>query len=388
MLVAVSARPSFDLGGSPPLTFGILSTFPPTPCGIATFTAALAGGLNGHDAEVRVVRVADGSPSDVTVVVGDLINSHPASVSGAAEMLNECDVAIVQHEYGLYGGEDGDEVVDILASLRVPSIVIAHTVLCEPTPHQRSVLVAVAALADRVVVMSDAARHRLSDQFAVDPGKVTVIPHGAMVPPSRATESGLRRPTLLTWGLVGPGKGIERVIDAMPRLQGLRGRPRYLVAGRTHPKVVAAHGEAYREARVEQAKRNGVGESVVFDATYRDVPTLTAMIQSAAVVVLPYDSREQATSGVLVDAVAAGRPVVATAFPHAVELLGSGAGIIVDHDDPDALVRALGSVLTDPALAHRLTAEARRIAPTLGWPVVAAAYLQLAGDLVSERAAM
>lgn len=385
MLVAAPATPPSDLGGSPPLTFGILSTFPPTPCGIATFTAALAGALNSHNAEVRVVRVADGSPADAPVVVGDLVNGRAASVSAAGELLNECDVAVIQHEYGLYGGEDGDEVVDILASLRVPSIVIAHTVLSEPTPHQRSVLVAVAALADRVVVMSAAARHRLCDGFGVDPAKVASIPHGAMVPPHRRTKTG--RPTLLTWGLVGPGKGIERVIDAMPHLHDLPGRPRYLVAGRTHPKVVASHGETYRQARVEQAQRNGVGESVTFDASYRDVPTLTAMIQSAAVVVLPYDSREQATSGVLVDAVAAGRPVVATAFPHAVELLASGAGIIVGHDDPDALVRALRSVLTDPRLAHRLTAEARRVAPTLAWPVVAAAYLRLASGLVYERAA-
>lgn len=386
MPVAAFATPRSDVGCSPPLTFGILSTFPPTPCGIATFTAALAGRLNSRGAEVRVVRVADGSPANASVVVGDLVNGRVASVSAAGELLNECDVVIVQHEYGLYGGEDGDEVIDILASLRVPSIVIAHTVLCDPTPHQRSVLVAAAALADRVVVMSDAARHRVCDVFGVEPAKVASIPHGAVVPPHRAPETG--RPTLLTWGLVGPGKGIERVIDAMPHLCDLPGRPRYLVAGRTHPKVAASHGEAYREARVEQAHRNGVAASVMFDATYRDVPTLTDIIQSAAVVVLPYDSREQATSGVLVDAVAAGRPVVATAFPHAVELLGSGAGIIVDHDDPEALVAALRSVLTDPALAHRLTAEARRIAPTLGWSVVAAAYLQLASGLVSERAAL
>ena len=384
MLVAVPATPPPDLGGSP-LILGILSTFPPTPCGIATFTTALAGELYRHDVEVRVVRVADGSPTNSPLVVGDLVNGSAASVLAAAELLNECDVAIIQHEYGLYGGEDGDEVVDILALLRVPSIVIAHTVLCKPTPHQRSVLVEVAALADRVVVMSGAARHRLCDGFGVDPAKVPSIPHGAMVPAPRAAETG--RPTLLTWGLVGPGKGIERVIDAMPHLHDLPGRPRYLVAGRTHPKVVASHGETYRLARVEQARRNGVGGSVDFDASYLDVPTLTAMIQSAAVVVLPYDSREQATSGVLVDAVAAGRPVVATAFPHAVELLSCGAGIIVDHDDPDALVRALRSVLTDPKLAQRLTTEARRVAPTLAWPVVAAAYLRLASGLVSDRVA-
>ncbi len=118
-------------------------------------------------------------------------------------------------------------------------------------------------------------------------------------------------------------------------------RPRYLVAGRTHPKVLAADGEAYRDARIQQAWHHGVADSVDFDDDYRDVATLTALIQSAAVVVLPYDSTDQVTSGVLVDAVAAGRPVVATAFPHAVELLASGAGIVVDHDDPDAMATAL-----------------------------------------------
>jgi glycosyltransferase involved in cell wall biosynthesis len=293
----------------------------------------------------------------------------------------------VQHEYGLYGGTDGDEVLAILGSLRVPSIVIAHTVLSHPSVHQRSVLLDVAALADRLVVMSGAAQDRLHHGFGLDPKTVDTIPHGALVPP-RVTDPDGRRPTLLTWGLVGPGKGIERVIDAMPHLTRLQPRPRYLVAGSTHPKVLATDGESYRYARIEQAWRNGVAASVDFYASYRDVPTLTSLIQSSAAVVLPYDSRDQATSGVLVDAIAAGRPVVATAFPHAVELLASGAGIIVDHDDPDALVHALTQLLTNPERASGMAAEARRLAPSLGWPVVAAAYLALADQLLLDRAAL
>ena len=385
MSVAPSATSPFDLDVSLPLTIGIVSTFPPTQCGLATFTVALADGLTAQGAEVRVVRVADGSPSESPMVVGEVINGRPATLARAADMLNLCDVAIIQHEYGVYGGEDGDEVVEILGSLTVPSIVIAHTVLANPTPHQRSVLTEVAAIADRVVVMSDSARDRMCQVFDVDPAKIGSIPHGAALPPAGAVRAGARRPTLLTWGLVGPGKGIERVIDAMPHLLRLSSRPRYVVAGRTHPKVLAADGEAYRNARIMQAWRNGVAASIEFDADYRDVPTLTAMIQSSTIVVLPYDSREQATSGVLVDAIAAGRPVVATAFPHAVEMLASGAGIIVDHDDPGAMVRALTRLLTDSALAARMTAEATRLAPSLGWPVVAAAYLQLAGELLADR---
>src|SRR6195952_2208169 len=369
-------------------SFGILSTYPPTRCGLATFSAALADGLSLPGAEVSVVRVADGSSSISARVVGELVSDSPASMAAASDLLNRSDVAIVQHEYGIYGGTDGDDVVNVIAGLRVPSIVVAHTVLKDPTPHQRSVLEAIAAMADQIVVMSNAASRRLCLGFDVDPQKVTTISHGAYVPPRLASSARQGRPTLLTWGLLGPGKGIERVIDGMVALHDLPAKPRYLVAGRTHPKVLAAEGEAYRDARIEQARHRGVEGSVVFDADYRDVASLTRLAQSSAVVVLPYDSTDQVTSGVLVDAIATGRPVVATAFPHAVELLGSGAGVVVDHDDPDALVGALHRVLTQPDAAAAMAAEAARLAPTMAWPIVANAYLRLARSLLSEHSAL
>ena len=382
-----STFPVVGQGFSGPLSFGILSTYPPTPCGLATFTAALANGLTANGADVSVVRISDGPPSTTTPVIGELVNGSPASVAACAELLNRSDVAVIQHEYGIYGGVDGDEVVDVIDGLRVPSIVIAHTILKDPTPHQRSVLEAVAALADQVVVMSEAAAQRLCRDFDVDRRKVTTVPHGATIPTNATVMRG-GRPTLLTWGLLGPGKGIERVIEAMGSLNDLPGRPRYLVAGRTHPKVLAADGEAYRDARTEQARRSGVADSVCFDAGYRSVSMLTALAQSAAVVVLPYDSTDQVTSGVLVDAIASGRPVVATAFPHAVELLNSGAGIVVGHDDPDALASALRRILTQPRLAGAMAAEARRLAPEMAWPVVAGAYLKLAHGIRARRPAL
>jgi len=381
-----STFPVVDRGFSGAPSFGILSTYPPTPCGLATFSAALANGLGTHGAEVGVVRVSDGPRSDSTRVIGELVNGSPASVAACTELLNQSDVAVIQHEYGIYGGVDGDEVVDVIDGLRVPSIVIAHTVLKDPTPHQRSVLEAVAARADHVIVMSEAANHRLRHGFDIDRHKVTTIPHGATVPTNGSVVR-RGRPTVLTWGLLGPGKGIERVIEAMGSLNDLPGRPRYLVAGRTHPKVLATEGEAYRDARMEQARRNGVADSVCFDTGYRNVSMLTELVQSAAVVVLPYDSTDQVTSGVLVDAVASGRPVVATAFPHAVELLSSGAGIVVGHDDPDALASALRRVLTQPRLAGDMAAEARRLAPEMAWPVVASAYLSLAHRVLTHRRA-
>jgi len=371
-------------------SFGFLSSYPPTACGLATFTAALATGLATHDTHVGVVRVVDagGQTPQSDRVVGELVNGSQSSLVASSDSLNQCDVAVVQHEYGLYGGTDGDEVLEILGSLHVPSIVIAHTILANPTPHQRSVLNDVAALADRVVVMTEAARVRLCDGFDVDASKVATVAHGAAIPTSRVVPDRVGRPVILTWGLIGPGKGIERAIEAMRTLHDLPMRPRYLVAGQTHPKVLAAHGESYRRDRIEQAERLGISSSVDFDADYRDVASLTALIQSSKVVVLPYDSKDQVTSGVLVDAIAAGRPVVATAFPHAVELLSSGAGLVVDHDDPDAMARALRSILTRPELAAKMAAEASRLAPSLGCPVVAGKYLTLAEGLLAERFAL
>ncbi len=367
-------------------SFGILSTYPPTPYGPAAFSAALAQGLSSVGADVSVVRVSDGSPSSSARVVGELVNGSAASVAACAELLNRSDVAVIQHEYGIYGGVDGDEVLGIIEALRVPSILVAHTIPKSPTPHQRSVLQALATRADQVIVMSAAASQRLRRDFDIAHRKVVTIPHGATVPTKPACVRG-GRPIVLTGGLLGPGKGIERAIEAMRSLHALPGRPRYVVAGRTHPKVLAAEGEAYRNARIEQARRSGVANSVCFDTGDRNRPMLTALVHSAAVVVLPYDSTDQVTSSALVDAVASGRPVVATAFPHAVELLASGAGIVVAHDDPDALASALRRVLTEPRLAGAMAAEARRLAPEMAWPIVAREYLRLAHRLLPHRRA-
>jgi polysaccharide biosynthesis protein PslF len=345
--------------------FGIVGPYTPTPNGLARFGAGLSGALCAHGSQSGVIRMADG----------------PNSM--CQDLLNEVDVAIIQHEFGSYGSAAGDEVLDIIDGLRVPSIVIAHAIPKTPTAHQCSVLEKIVTQAGHVVVMSDAARQRLYAGYAVDRRKVTTIPHGATVPNS---PRGKRpsRPTILTWGLLGPGKGIERVIDAMPSLRDVPGRPRYLVAGPTHPKVLAAEGEAYRNARIEQARSNGVADSVSFDSGYYDNAMLTALIQQASVVVLPYDSSEQVTSGVLVDAIANGRPVVATPFPHAVELLSSGAGIIVGHDDPAGLATTLHQIITQPRLAGSMAAEARQRAPEMAWPVVASAYVGLANRLLAQ----
>ena len=250
------------------------------------------------------------------------------------DALERADVVVVQHEYGLYAGKDGDSVIGLLDAVEAPTIVVAHTVLRSPTPHQREVLEEVADAADAVVVMTEAGRRLLVGGFDVDATKVVVIPHGAAVTATPTTRSDASSRKILTWGLLGPGKGIEWAIDALALLDDLRPRATYRIAGDTHPKVAAAKGEAYRDMLRRRAADAGSGGIVSFDAGYRGLDALAELISAASVVVLPYDSPDQVTSGVLVDAVAAGRPVVATAFPHAVELLASGAGIVVPRRDP------------------------------------------------------
>ncbi len=365
----------------------MLSTYAPTRCGLASFSASLCNGLESHGAAVDVVRIADGDPPVDPRVVGELAAGSSASVAVSADLLSRCDIAVIQYDVDAYGGTDGSDVLEVMRALRVPAVVVAHAVPSHAAAGRRAVFEAVLDLADKVVVMSDAVGEHLTTGYPLHRAKLATIAHGATIPTAASAKRG-GRPTILTWGLLRPGKGVERVIDAMGSLQELRGQPRYVIAGVTHPAELASNGESYREGLEEQVRQNGLTGSVLFDHNYRGPGSLSALIQSCAVVVLPYDSTDQVTSGVLTDAVACGRPVVATAFPHAVDLLGCGAGTVVAHDDPEALTAALRQVLSDPRLSGSMAAEGRRLAPTLAWPAVAEAYLVMANRLMSERRAL
>jgi glycosyltransferase involved in cell wall biosynthesis len=372
------------------VSVGFVSTALPTPCGIATFTTALATALERGGVACSVVRVLDTpepAPTTSAVpIVATLVASDRSTIASAVRALNRRDVAVIQHEYGLYGGADGEDVLDVMAGVRVPIITILHTVLPHPSDHQRWVLNEVVRRSDEVVVMSRTARATLSEVYEIGATPTSVIAHGAMVMPATTPARGAR-PLILTWGLIGPGKGIEWAIDAVATLRDLVPRPRYVVAGRTHPKVLANSGDAYRRSLERRVRERHAGSMVEFDNSYRSLDSLEQLIASADVVILPYDSREQATSGVLVDAVAAGRPVVATAFPHAVELLSSGAGLIVDQGDVAAMAFALRRILTEPATAAAMRAEAARLAPTLSWDAVALRYRGLIDSLVDREVA-
>ncbi len=370
------------------LAIGLVGTYPPTRCGIATFNASLAGALAGFSAaDVRVVSSLErpGTGPEPPEVVAELVAGSPESREDAAEALQGCDAVVVQHEFGIYGGEDGREIVDLVSLVEAPVITVLHTVLTDPTEGQREVVDALAEHSSGLVVQSATARKRLLAAHDVDPRRVHLIPHGARpnlsVPPALGRAD--RTPTVLTWGLIGAGKGIELGIEAIAMLGDLPCPPRYLVLGQTHPKVVAYEGERYRESLLERARVLGVEDRVVFDDTYHDTDEILARVRGADIVLLPYHSREQVVSGVLIEAIASSRPVVATAFPHARELLADGSGVIVPHGDAAAIAAAIRMLCTDEVRSARVVAAARRQAPTLFWETVARSYGRLAASVAT-----
>ena len=367
------------------VSVGILSTYPPTQCGLATFSAALVNGLRQAGVtDIGVVSVGDDdTPSASPCVVGRLIPRDSMSVSRAAQLLNRYDVVIVQHEYGIYGGEDGDQLLEVMRRLHAPVIVTLHTVLLQPTAHQKHVLEAVIDEADVAVTMTAIARQRLLAVYTVDPSRVGIIPHGATIPLPVAPSSG-HSPLLLTWGLLGPGKGIEWVIEALAMLGSDVPQVNYVIAGQTHPKVKAQHGEQYRRFLQDEVRRHRLQDRVEFDSTYRTVDSLLDLIARSTCVVLPYESIDQITSGVLVDAVTAGRPVVATAFPHAVELLSGGAGMLVPPRNPESLSKAIRKIATKPALVQLMAQRAASLAPMHNWANVASAYKAVGESLLQS----
>lgn len=368
-------------------TVAMVGTYPPTACGLATFTQNLSRAIGIHDSNwrVEVVRVLDVPEKEThPEVVAHWVASDRNSMNDAIIAIASADVVVLQHEYGLFGGPDGDEVLDFVDAITPAMIVVLHSVLSQPTPHQRKILERLVRAASVVVVQSHHARRRLLNVYAVAPAHVVVLAHGAtenFAGPALA----VKHPRILTWGLLGPGKGIEHAIAAVARLTEHAPAPTYVVAGATHPKVVAAEGERYRRALQQQCAELGVEDRVIFDDGYRDWASLRALVRSADVVLLPYDSRDQESSGVLVEALASGKPVVATRFPHAVELLSAGAGLLVDQGDVAAMSDALNRILYEPGVGKAMGECARREATAFLWPTIGAAYRALFSRVVADR---
>jgi len=334
---------------------------------------------------VRLVEKREQQDLSAPEVIATMVAGDARSIESAAIALNNLDVALIQHEFGIYGGEDGAEVLTLVSKLVVPTIVVLHTVLSAPSAHQRSIIVALCDRAAAVVVMSKVARNRLIANGSIDASKIFLIHHGARRILTHSFHSPLERPIVLTWGLISPGKGIEWVIRAMGQLGDITPAPIYIVAGRTHPKVMEHEGESYRNSLQLLIADLALENSVKLWPEYLSSDALDNLIASSSMVVLPYDNSEQVTSGVLVEAVSAGRPIIATRFPHAVELLEGDVGSLVAFRNPSAISEAIRRILVDPGVAEEMSRRTSVIAKVIQWPTVARQYMQLATSLTYSR---
>jgi glycosyltransferase involved in cell wall biosynthesis len=370
----------------PTARVGIVSTYPPSRCGIGRFTASLVDALerSAPHLEPDIVRLIDGEPERAhsAAVSMEFDPDCPVSLRAAARHLSKTDAVMVQHEYGIFGGDDGVAVVDLIDHIEAPVVSVLHTVLEMPTSRQRRIVERIGA-SGHVIVPSESARQVLTSWYDIDPSAVSVIGHGSSwaAAPERLTP----RNRLISWGLLGPGKGFERAIEAVAALADIDPPVTYQIVGQTHPKVLRNEGQAYRRSLMKRATDLGVDNRVEFVDRYLDDDELYALVCAADVVVAPYDNAEQVSSGVLIEALSAGRPVVATRFPHAVELLSTGAGIVVDHDDGDELTYGIRALLEQPALYERATRAAGRLSREMSWDAIADRYAQLFSRMIDRQ---
>ncbi|HET9682239.1 MAG TPA: glycosyltransferase family 4 protein [Candidatus Limnocylindrales bacterium] len=299
------------------------------------------------------------------------------------------DVVSIQHEYGIWGGEDGDTVLDFVQALRVPAVVTMHTVLRNPTLHQRSVLSRLAALAEASVVMSRSAANLLVGEYGADPSRLHVIPHG--VPDVPLVDANLVKPSLglagreviLSFGLLGPGKGYELAIDALPEVVAAHPSVLYVILGATHPDLIRREGEAYRRSLAGHAERLGMADHVRFVDRFVSLSALTHWLEAADVFVTPYPNLGQIVSGTLSYAMGAGRAIVSTPYTYARELLADGRGVLVDPGSPRALAAALGSLVGDQALRADIGRRAFAFSRRMVWSTVGAEYRSLFSRLAA-----
>jgi glycosyltransferase involved in cell wall biosynthesis len=382
----------------------IVSTFPPRACGIGAFAADLRGALLGTETvEVAdlVAVVHEPSSPQRRGLLATIAQAVRGDYVRTARMLGRLDVDVVllQHEYGIFGGRDGEYVLSFARELAQPLVVTLHTVLSEPTPHQAEVLTELCNEAELVIVMTDTAQRLLAESGTCAEEKIRVVPHGAparlIARAARAREDVRNRASsgpdgfrLSTFGLISAGKGIETVIDALPTVVERHPETVYTIAGRTHPDVERREGERYRLMLERRAFELGLGTHVVFDDRFLSVDELSILLAQTDVFLTPYASREQIASGALTFALAAGCAAVSTPYWYAQDMLSSGAGLLVPFGNPDAVADAVCTYLDHPERLEAARAEALRIGSTLGWPAVAdatAAVLAEASALAPRR---
>lgn len=375
----------------------LVGTFAPRKCGIATFTTDVFEQLSRHQSDIAIdVYALDRSGSAIrydrarhVIDVDDR-----ASFAEAARRINAsgADCAWIQHEFGIFGADDGDAICDFVDRIAVPLVFTFHTVLTDPSPRQHRIIRHLIARASRIMVMSQHGRDLLLEHYGAGPDLVEVVPHGAPDRPFGRQDAfkaalGLAgRDVMMTFGLLGPGKGLECVIEAMPEIIARHPRAVYRIVGATHPDLVASEGEAYRARLQALARSLGVEDHIAWDDRFLDCDELLDQLEACDVYVTPYPNLQQSTSGTLSYAVALGKAVVSTPYVHARELLADGAGVIVEPNSSAALADAVIVLLDDRARLGQIQRRAYEIGRATIWPEFARAGAALVRSAIRPRA--
>ena len=370
----------------------LIGNHTPRQCGIATFTADVAQALPAR--RVSVVAMNDGQSYDYpSEVVLGIEQTDLSAYVDAARRINamQPDVVCVQHEYGIYGGPAGSYLLTLLRGLNAPVVTTLHTVLETPDAAQQAVFDELCALSAAIVVMSTRAQDILT-RLGVPASKVHLIHHG--IPEigldSAAEKARLgvgTRPLVLTFGLLGRGKGLETAIRALPEVVAAQPDALYLILGATHPHVLRHEGEAYREELWHLARELGVEDHLRMDNRFVELDDLKRYLAAADVYLTPYPNPAQITSGTLAYAVGNGKAVVSTPYWYAEELLADGRGVLTPFGDPVAMGRAVGQLLGDPAQRQQMGERAAAFGEAMRWPAVGRAYAEVLTQVQPGRAA-
>lgn len=370
----------------------------PRRCGIATFTTELQQAVAAvrPRLETSIVAMNDPGriyayPDTVRVEIGE---DRPEDYLAAAEILNsnQVDVVSLQHEFGIFGGEAGSDILPLLSRLAVPVVTTLHTVLAAPTDAQRQVMERIDRVSARLVVMAEKGRQMLMEIYGVPSDKIEVIPHGVPDVPfegpdvTKHAEGYDNRKVILTFGLLSPNKGIEVMIDAMPTILKASPSAVYVVLGATHPNLIRSNGEAYRKSLIARVEALGISDHVVFLNQFVDQATLLRCISMCDVYVTPYLNEAQMTSGTLAYSFGLGRAVVSTPYWHAAELLADGGGVLVPFNDRDAIGKAVAGLLADDRKRQEMAAGAYERSRSMTWEHTAERYIHTFEKAIAPRA--
>lgn len=361
----------------------------PRRCGIATFTTDLQTALatTQPDLETCIVAMTDrGQAYDYPPTVAfEIKDGNVEDYSRAADFLNagQYDTVCLQHEFGIFGGEAGADILALLSRLTMPVVTTFHTVLADPTAKQRTVMARIVEASSKVVVMANKGRELLREVYRVPDDKIEVIAHG--IPDAAFVESDAAkarlgfegRSVILTFGLLSPNKGIEVMIDAMPSILKHCADAVYVVLGATHPNLVRNQGEAYREGLMARVRELGIDDHVVFLDRFVDQATLLEFISMCDVYVTPYLNEAQMTSGTLAYSFGLGKPVVSTPYWHARELLADGCGVLVPFGDAVAIGNEIAALLTDDARRQAMSQRAYAASRMMIWERTAERYMSV-----------